>query len=342
MRRARVWALALAGIVLTPGAIAASLAQPAPDFYRGKSIDLLIASSAGGAYDGYARMLARHIGRHIPGNPTIVPRNMEGAGGLRLANFLANAAPRDGTTLAGLQRGNAFDTLLGGKGGQFDPTAFQWIGSANNEVSVCVAWHTSGIASYGDALARELVVGASGVSADTYQFPKIANGILGTRFKVVAGYAGGNEIDLAMERGEVGGRCGWSWTSVKATRRAWLDDRRIVLLFQMALSKHADLPQLPLIVDLAGSAEGQSILRLMFARQVMAWPYAGPPGIPADRVALLRAAFMATMRDDAFRADAEKAKLEINPVAGEDIDRLVREVNRTPAELAQKIAAMIR
>src|SRR6266851_3509136 len=265
----------------------AARAQNLAEFYKGRSLELDISSSVGGGYDAYARMLARHIGRFIPGNPIVVAKNMEGAGGLRLANFLYNAAPKDGTTFATLYRGTVFDPLLGGKGAQFDATRFTYIGSANNEVSVCVAWHTTGITRYEQVLTNELVVGASGPSADTYQFPKIVNGVLGTKFKIIAGYPGGNDIDLAMERGEVQGRCGWSWTSLKATRPSWLTEKKISILFQMGLSRHPDLPDVPLIIDLARNDDDNAILKLTFARQVMAWPYIAPPGIPNDRTEAL-------------------------------------------------------
>jgi tripartite-type tricarboxylate transporter receptor subunit TctC len=317
-------------------------AQTPADFYRGKAIELYISSSVGGGYDAYARVLARHISRFIPGNPVVVPKNMEGAGGLRLANFLYNAAPKDGTTFATIYRGTMFDPLLGGKGAQFDATKFTYIGSANNEVSVCVAWHTTGIVKYEQVLAQELLVGASGFSADTYQFPKIANGVLGTRFKMVTGYPGGNDIDLAMERREVQGRCGWSWTSLKATHQSWINEKKVNILFQMGLTKHPDLPDVPLIVDLADSAEGRAILELIFARQVMAWPYLVPPDIPKDRAEALRAAFVNTMIDRDFRADAEKSMLEIRPVAGEDVQKLVAQVYATPPAIAQRAADILK
>ena len=259
--------LSLLALSLAPLAQPA-LAQTPAEFYRGKSLELYISSSVGGGYDAYARMLARHMGRFIPGNPTVVAKNMEGAGGLRLANFLYNAAPKDGTTFATIYRGTLFEPLLGGKGAQFDATKFTFIGSANNEVSVCVAWHTTGVTRFEQVLTKELVVGASGLSADSYQFPKIANGVLGTKFKIITGYPGGNDIDLAMERGEVQGRCSWSWTSLKATRRSWLAEKKINILFQMGLSKHPDLPDVPLIIDLAKSDEDRAVLKLMFARQV--------------------------------------------------------------------------
>jgi tripartite-type tricarboxylate transporter receptor subunit TctC len=208
---------AAALIVLAPSP---GRTQSPAEFYKGKTIELSIGTSVGGGYDAYGRMLARTMGKYIPGNPAIVPRNMEGAGSMRLASHLYNTAPKDGTSFGTINRGTGFEPLLGNKGAQFDATRFNWIGSTNNEVSVCVAWHTTGITKFDDLLTHELVVGATGPSADTYQFPKITNAVLGTKFKIVTGYPGGNDVDLAMERGEVAGRCGWSWTSVKGLHQA--------------------------------------------------------------------------------------------------------------------------
>ena len=198
-------------------------AQEPAAFYKGRNVDLYIGYSVGGAYDLYARVLARHLGKHIPGNPTIVPKNLEGAGSLRLANWLYNVAPKDGTALATIGRGTPFDPLLGSKGAQFQADKFTWIGSANNEVSICVAWKTSGVTKLEDTLTKELIVGGTGQAADTDQFPRILNGVLGTKFKIVTGYPGGNDVTLAMERGEVKGRCGWSWSSVLATHKRWIE-----------------------------------------------------------------------------------------------------------------------
>jgi tripartite-type tricarboxylate transporter receptor subunit TctC len=338
----RYWPPCLLVGLLALAPVSTARAQNVAEFYRGKSIELDISSSVGGGYDAYARLLARHLGRFIPGNPAVVPKNMEGAGGLRLANFLYNAAPRDGTTFATIYRGTVFDPLLGGKGAQFDATKFTFIGSANNEVSVCVAWHGTGIARFEDALTKELVVGASGPSADSYQFPKIVNGVLGTKFKIVTGYPGGNDIDLAMERREVQGRCSWSWTSLKATRRSWVAEKKINLLFQMGLSKHPDLPEVPLVIDLATSVEDRAVLELIFARQVMAWPYLAPPGIPKDRAEALRRAFMDTMNDKDFLAEAKRSALEIRPVAGADIQKLVQQVYDTPTPIAERAADILK
>jgi tripartite-type tricarboxylate transporter receptor subunit TctC len=317
-------------------------AQSPADFYKGRNVDLYIGYSVGGAYDLYARVIARHLGKHIPGNPTIVPKNMEGAGSLRLANWLYNVGPKDGTALATIGRGTAFDPLLGSKGAQFQADRFTWIGSANNEVSVCVAWKTSGINKLEDVLAKELIVGGTGQAADTDQFPRVLNGVLGTKFKIVTGYPGGNDVTLAMERGEVKGRCGWSWSSVIATHKRWIDDKSIIVLAQLSLDKHPDLPDVPLIMDFAKSEDQQRMFKLIFARQVMGRPYLAPPGVPADRAAALRKAFVDTMQDPDFLAEAEKSQLEINPVAGTEVEKLVRDLYQTPKALADKAAEFIR
>jgi tripartite-type tricarboxylate transporter receptor subunit TctC len=331
---------AVAIIALAPLPLAR--AQTPAEFYKGRNVDLYIGYSVGGAYDLYARVLARHLGKHIPGNPTIVPKNMEGAGSLRLANWLFNVAPKDGTAIGTIGRGTAFDPILGSKAAQFDGTRYTWIGSANNEVSICVSWKTSGITRFEDLLTKELVIGGTGAAADTDQFPKILNGVLGTRFKIVAGYPGGNEITLAMERGEVSGRCGWSWSSVMATHRGWIEDKSINILVQLSLDKHPDLPHVPLVVDLGRSDEQQQIFKLIFARQVIGRPFLGPPNVPKDRVDALRKAFAETMRDPEFLAEAVKSQLEITPVAGEEVDRLVKEIYRTPKAVADRAAAFIR
>ncbi|HEX4041994.1 MAG TPA: tripartite tricarboxylate transporter substrate-binding protein [Xanthobacteraceae bacterium] len=337
--RCRAALLALAALAMLP--MPAAKAQDAAQFYAGKSIDLEIGYSVGGGYDLYARLVAQHLGDHIPGHPTIVPRNMEGAASLRLANYLYAAAPRDGTAIGAISRGAAFDPLLNENGAQFDASKFSWIGSANNEVSVCVALQSSGITSFNDVLTKPLTIGATGVGDDTYQFPALMNAELGTKFKIVTGYPGGNDITLALERGEVQGRCGWSWSSIVATRMNWITDKKIVVLVQMSLSKHPDLPDVPLIMDLAKTDEQRQIFKLIFARQVMGRPFAAPPGVPADRLAVLRRAFADTMKDKAFLADAEKRKFEINPVSGEEIQALVHEVYQTPAAVTKKAAAIL-
>jgi len=271
-----------------------------------------------------------------------VPKNVEGAGGLRLANLLYNTAPRDGTSFGIIYRATAFEPLFGNKAAQFDATQFTWIGSASSEVSLCVSWHTSGIATFDDMLSKELVVAHSGAGADAYQFSRIINGVLGTRMRLIGGYRGGNEMLLAMERGEVGGRCGWSWSSVQATRREWIERKQVNLLTQLALSKHPDMPDVPLVIDLARTGEQRNILRLVFARQQIAYPFLAPPGVPPDRVEVLRAAFLKAMADPEFLADATKARLEILPVSGGEVQKLVAELYATPAPVVEKASEMLK
>ncbi len=331
----------IATAVLALAPIGAQAQSPA-EFYKGRNVELYIGYSVGGAYDLYARVLARHMGRHIPGNPTIIAKNMEGAGSLRLANWLYNVGAKDGSVFATIGRGTSFDPLLGSKGAQFQADKFTWIGSANNEVSICVAWKNSGVATLEDAMKKELIVGGTGAAADTDQFPRILNGVLGTKFKIVSGYPGGNDITLAMERGEVKGRCGWSWSSVVATHKRWVDDKTVTILVQLSLAKHPDLPDVPLVMDFAKSEEQKQIFKLIFARQVMGRPFVAPPGLPKDRADALRKAFDDTMRDPDFLADTARTQLEITPVAGEEVEKLVTELYQTPKPVADKAAEFIR
>jgi tripartite-type tricarboxylate transporter receptor subunit TctC len=318
------------------------LAQAPGDFFKDKSLNLYIGYSVGGAYDLYARLLARHLPKHLPHSPAIVPRNMEGAGSLRLANWLYGAAPRDGTAMGTIGRGAPFDKLLARPGIDFEATEFSWIGSANDEVSICVAWHTSGVSHFTDLMQKELIVGAAGAGSDDDQFPRVINGVLGTKMRVVSGYPGGNDVVLAMERGEVNGRCGWSWSSVKSTHPTWLAAGKINILTQLGLSRHPDLPDIPLVTDFAKTDEQRRILRLILVRQALGRPFLGPPGIPPERLAVLRQGFNETMKDPRFLADAEKLKLEVRPLSGEQAEVVVRQIYaETSPTIAQRAAALL-
>jgi tripartite-type tricarboxylate transporter receptor subunit TctC len=342
----RTATLGIAAVGAAAAAIAAaSLAwgQAAANFYRGKSIDLEIGYSVGGGYDVYARMIAPFMAKHIPGNPTIVPKNMEGAGSLRLANWLYRVAPKDGTAFGTIGRGTGFDPLFGHRGAQFDGAKFTWLGSANDEVSVCVVWNgRTKITKFEDLLTTPLTVGGTSAAADTDQFPLVMNGVLGTKMRVVTGYPGGNDVNLAMERGEVDGRCGWSWSSVKSTRPQWLAEKKITILVQLALHKHPDLPDVPVITDLAKTDEQRQLLKLIFARQALGRPYLAPPDIPADRAEALRTAFMDTMHDKDFLAEAEKAQLEITPIDGAAVQKLVAELYQSPPAVVKKAAEILK
>ena len=315
-------------------------AQPVAEFYRGKTVQLLIGYTVGGNYDLNGRILARHIGRHIPGNPSIVTQNMSGAGSLRLTHFLYNAAPKDGTAFGIIGRGVPMEPLLGAGAVKSDIRRFTWIGSVADETTVCVTWRTSKVKTWEDMLRTDFTVGGQGPGSDD-MFSHMIRNIFGVKVRVVGGYPGGNEINLAMERGEVDGRCGWSWGAVKSTRSDWLAKKDINLMLQIALRGAADLPHVPLVLNFARNERERQILRLVLSRQQMAWPFTAPPGLPQDRAAALRAAFDATMRDPEYLAETRQRGLEVNPMTGAEIETLIGELYQTPEEVIAATRAAI-
>ena len=310
-------------------------ADAVADFYKGKTITLYIGYSAGGGYDTYARTIGRVIGRHIPGNPKVVAKNKPGAGSLKLTNELYNSLPKDGTVIGTFGRGMVMEPLFGNKKAKFDPSKFTWLGSANNEVSVCIAWHESPIQTLEDFLTKPMIVGGTGPGSDTDVFPKVLNNVLGTKLILVTGYPGGNDINLATERGEVQGRCGYSWSSLKSRFPQWLTGKKVQILLQMSTAKHPDLPDVPFVMDLAKTDKDRKVLELIFARQAWGRPFVAPPGLPADRAKALQTAFMATMKDADFLADAKKQKLEIAPISGEKIKQLIAALYASPKDLVE-------
>ena len=310
--------------------------EPVSDF-AGKTISLYIGNSVGGGYDLYARAVARHMTKHLQGAPTIIPKNMEGGGSMRAANFMAELAPRDGTAIATIGRGTIFAPLMGQPGATFDATALSWIGSANDEVSACAAWHTSGVSSFDDLKKKELIIATTVATDDATQLPKLLNGLFGTRFKAVLGYPGGTQMNKAMESGEAQGRCGLSWGSFKATHPQWIEKKLVTPLFQVGLAKHPDLPDVPLLSDFATNEEQRQMIATFVARQVMGRPFFAPQQVPASTVVSLREAFDATMRDPEYRAEAEKMRLEVNPVSGAQVQDMVAEIYRTPRAVIQKM-----
>ncbi|MBM3528145.1 MAG: hypothetical protein FJX62_08635 [Alphaproteobacteria bacterium] len=315
-------------------------AQSVEDFYKGKSINLVIGFSVGGGYDLYARHLGRHIGKHIPGNPTIVPQNMAGAGSLRAANFLYSAAPKDGTAFGTFARTTGINPLLE-SGATFDGTKFSWIGSVTDDVSTCITWHTTAIKTWQDFTTKPVTLGGQGPSSEPDIFARLYKNVFGAPIKLVAGYPGTNEITLAMERGEVDGLCGLSWSTIKTRHAKWLAEKRINVLVQSSFKKVADLGDVPLVLDLTKDAEKLQILKLILAAQEMARPFAAPPGIPADRKAALVAAFDKTMKDPEYLAEAQKARIEVNPVSGPAIDKLLAELYATPKDVVKKASEAI-
>jgi tripartite-type tricarboxylate transporter receptor subunit TctC len=311
------------------------LAQPAEPFYKGKQINLVIGADVAGGYDTYGRLFARLMPKHIPGSPNIVVQIMPGAGGVIAANFLYNIAPKDGLTLGSVQRQIPEGPLVGLGGTQFDATKYNWIGSLNNEVSICVSWHTAQVKTFKDAFDKELIVGAQ-KQANTEQYPSIFNNVLGTKFKIISGYTGGNGVLLAMERGEVEGRCSWSWSSIIVQKPDWLQEKKINLLAQIALVGHPDLKDVPLVMDFAKTAEDKQVLEFLFARNVLGRPFLAPPGVPADRVAALRKAFDAMVKDKDAIAEFDKQKQELTPVSGQEIQDLMDRLYKTPKDIIAK------
>jgi len=318
--------------------VVAAPADPA-SFYKGRSIQLLIGFSPTGGYDTYARALARHMGKHIPGNPNILPQNMPGAGGLKVANYIYNVAPKDGTAFAVFARGIPMERLLGRTAGhQFDATKFTWIGSITDEPSVCVFWHQSGIRTWEDMKTKPYKLGGSGILTDLDIYANVLHNMFDLPSRLISGFPGGSEVVLSMQRREVDGRCGWSWSSLHGLDRQLLDQKLVTVPLQLSFEKIPELPDVPLVIDLADDPKDKAALRLIFSRQIMARPFAAPPGLPADRIKALRDAFDATMKDPAFLAEMARMKLEVRPVPGTKLDELVREVYSYPADVV-KIAA---
>lgn len=322
--------------------VAASSVSAQDDFYKGKTIQLLIGFQAGTGYDTYARALARHLPKHLPGNPAVVQQNMTGAGSLVAANHLYNLAPKDGTMFGIFNRSTILDPLFGSPEAKFDALKYAWIGSMGPEVSVCISWAKSPFRTWEDLQQREFVAAATSLSADTGVYPILFNTVLGTKMKVITGYRGGPEMSQAIESGEAHGRCGWSWTAVKATKPEWITDKSINVLLQAGLKKAPDLPQVPLVLDLAKSERQRQLLTLAFAPQEIAWPFAAPPGLPPERTALLRKAFDATLKDPELLAEAKRMKLDIDPMPGAEVERIIADLYKTPADIVAEVRGIMK
>jgi tripartite-type tricarboxylate transporter receptor subunit TctC len=318
-------------LLIAPGI--GAKADPVGDFYKGKMIVLSVGYSPGGAYDAVARLLAQYMPKYIPGSPSIIVRNEPGAGTLQLTNRLYNVAPRDGTQFAIIARGMAMEPLIGQDDAQFDSTKFTWIGSAANEISLCATYGESAVKTWDDALKKPFTVAGNGSGSDPDIFANVLRNLFGVKDRLVSGYSGTGEISLAMERGEVDGRCGWSWTSIKSEKAQWLKEKKLNLIVQLALQKAKDLPDVPLVLDAATTEPQREILKLILSRQTLGRPFVAPPGIPKDRTQALRSAFDQTMKDPEFLSDANKRLIEINPVSGADVDSLMAELYKYPPEV---------
>ncbi len=317
-------------------------AQSPEAFFKGKQVSLYVFSGAGSTYDVYGRLLARHLGDHIPGKPTVIVQYMQGAGGLKLVDYMNRIAPKDGTAIAMIGRGLAFEPFLGKNEVNFDPLKLNWLGSMNREVTVALSWMTSKVKTFDDLTKIELLVPGTGAGADSEIMPLAFNNLAGTRFKVIKGYRETTEASLQLETGELDGIAYWSWSSVLAAHPDWLRDKKINILFKTG---HKELPgappDLPVIQDLVKNPGDRKALDFLLAREPLGRPLIAPPGMAGDRVKLLRDAFAATMTDPAFLAEAERTKTEVTLVSGEEVDSILKEAASAPPDVIERVKKIL-
>ena len=332
-------------ILSTAAALTLAMAMPAAaqapaDFFRGKTLTIYVGLSAGGGYDMNARLLSRHIGKYIPGNPTVVVRNMPGAGGLVMTNHVANVSPKDGLHLGAPQRGVPFEPLLGQDSkAKFDPRSLNWIGSVNSDTSLAIVHKRTGIKSWKDLRNRDTIIAGTGVGTESVVVPYVLRNLMGLKFKVIAGFPGGSEMNLALARGEVDGRGTFSWTSLKPNYKEWVESGDYVMLFQMGLRKHKDLPDVPLVIDLAETEELKRLLKIQFTAFELGRPIFAAEGVPADRIAILRKAFDDSMKDKELMLEAEKSDQEVNPMSGAEMQEIFKDIYETPKHMIARLAA---
>ena len=323
------------GAVLMLASAAPCAAQPGPvaDFYRGKTVNVYIGVGAGGEYDLHARLIAKHIGRHIPGRPNVVPQNMTGASGLNMLNFLYNQAPRDGTAIAMVQNAFPAAQAIGKPGIKFDANRMRWLGTIAPVIETMAIWHTAGVKSIEDARQKEVIAGATARGVIIYSYPALMNDLLGTKFKIVTGYTGGNEINIAMERGEVQARNN-TWSSWKVTKKAWLKEKKIYVIAQGgARAKDLDAPA---IENLVKTEADRQLVNIIMSGAALGRPMATTPDVPEPRLRALRAAFLAVMKDPEFVAETAKLEIEIDPVSGEAMQKIVANVLATPQPILER------
>lgn len=313
-----------------------SRAENVEEFYKGKSISLIIGFPPGGGYNAYARTVGTHISKHIPGNPSIVVRNMPGASSLRAANFIYNTAPRDGTAMGAFSAGTIFAPLMGNEKAKFETAKFTWIGNVEKSIGTCAVWHTSGIKSLDDLLARPSIFGASGVTGVMSEFPRGMNALIGARAKVIHGYAGGTGVLLAMQRGEVHGSCAMALSTLKSVRRGDWDAGRLIVVVQNGFEPVPELKGVPHIYDYARSEVDRKAMELIYGRQTLGRPLAAAPAVPPDRAKALRAAFDATMKNPAFLKEAEKRRLNVAPMSGDEVDKLIARFHSYPEQVVMR------
>jgi tripartite-type tricarboxylate transporter receptor subunit TctC len=307
-------------------------------FFRGKTINIYVGSSAGGGYDTYARLLARHFGRHVPGQPTIVVQNMPGAGGNKAAGYIYSVAPKDGTAIGAISPGAILQPLLGDVAVQHEPNKFIYLGSANNDVYHCFTRTDSPVKSFRDALEREVILGASNEGGTTRDLPAMMNNLAGAKFRIVTGYAGSKEITLAAERNEVQGACGIGWTGFTTLYPHWFEKKLVTMILQLSVKGHPELNamKVPLATEFARTPEDRQAMELVLSQGVFGRPFMLPPGMPPERAEALRKAFMAAMNDPALISDAKKANLDVDPYAGSDLQNLIASLYALPRSTVEK------
>jgi tripartite-type tricarboxylate transporter receptor subunit TctC len=328
---------------LTAAVIAAGVSLPAQaqtpeQFYKGKQIELAIGYPPAGSNDVYARLLARHLGKHIPGNPTVVPQNRPGAGSFLALGYMAGVAPKDGSVIAIGAPTAALDEKLGTQGVRFKTAEFNWIGRIDSLVNIVFLWHTSPVKSVADAMKIESKLSGTGVGSTVSIYPTVMNNVLGTKFKLIMGYKGSNDAQLAVERGEAEGHS-TSWTAVKVAHPDWRPEKKINIIVQFALKKHPELPEVPTVVELARNDEEKQILRAVMNATEIGTAFFTTPGVPKDRVEALRRAFDATVKDPEFLAEAARTKLTVGPMSGEELQELVGEVAAISPQILEKVRA---
>jgi tripartite-type tricarboxylate transporter receptor subunit TctC len=333
--------LAAAALLFTAHTASAA-ADAVADFYKGKQLNLIIGYAPGAGYDTYGRLFARHYGNHVPGNPIIVAQNMPGAGSIKAANHLYNLAAKDGSVLGIFASSAAFEPLFGGEGAQFDTAKFTWIGNMDESVGTCAVWHTSGISKFEDLLSKETIFGGSGPAAVTSQHALALRHLLGGKIKLVQGYNGALEVKLAMARGEVQAGCGMALSSLKSQHAAEWKSGQMNVIVQLAIEKSPELPGVAHVYDFAKDEETRQVFDLVFGRHVIGRPIAGPPAIPDDRKGALRAAFLATMKDPKFTAEADKLGLDVTPSDGEGVEALFQRFFSYPQAVVDKAVAAMR
>jgi tripartite-type tricarboxylate transporter receptor subunit TctC len=332
----------MAAVAITAALPATSALAQAPEgFFKGRQITFLIGAGAGGGYDAYFRTFGRYLVRHIPGTPAIVPKNMPAASGLAAANTLYTSADKDGATIGAFPNNIPMDPLFGNPGARYDAQKLNWLGSIGKLENVCATWITSPIKTIAQAREREVIVAAAAATSNSAIMPKMLNALLGTKFKIVSGYDPGSGLTLALESGETEGVCGLSWSTMKAARPHWIKDNKLNVIVQLGLAKLPELPDVPSALDLVGDPVKKQVLELILIRQEIGRPVAAPPGVPADRLAVLRRAFDDTMKDPEFLAEAAKTQLEIEPLDAPAIDTLLANAFATPKAIVAQAAGLI-